>query len=408
MRVIMVLPYSSLAVGWNFKPDLYADGYHVRLAKELLKRSQEYKIECWRPEWKQKHEMNGEKDGISYRSFPSWRPSLGKFTKLFYKRIVTAYAPLRWSLWREYSVPLIKALRKECAKGDAIIVLFNMHFDLSYLICLACKDTPIIGYHIGGTPYRYSKGSFISGLPMSLLENKALSNVRALLITSESYFHSFERFYKNIPRIVYPMPWCVDFDLFKPMDKQESRKSLGIDSNKKVIIHVGRFDCGKGFDVMLDVLPELRKRYDLEFIAIGGTKEDMLYQRAIDNGVKAIEWLPHQELVKYYCASDVYVLPKFYTNHSDPDRFMATGVASEEALACGIPVVGTNLEGFFTDDELKGIGLIPRDKDDFIMCVEDILENPESYARCREIAVKYFSWTPMVNRLLNTFKEVAN
>ncbi len=401
----MVLPYSSLVNN----PDLFGDGYHVRVAKEIWKRSHKYQLECWRPERKLKQEISGEKDGLTYRAFPSWRPSLGKLTSFVYKKVVDTYAPLRWSLWREYSFPLLRALRKECSKGDTIIYLHHLHFDLSYLICLLCGDVPIIGHHIGGTPFAYSLSSFIGELPFSLLEQKALANVDAAFITTVSYYHSFKKFYKNISKVVYPMPQCVDFDLFKPMDKAEARRLVGIDPNKKVLIHVGRFDYAKGFDAILEVLPALRERYDIEFIAIGGTKQDMLYQRAIDSGVRVLEWMPQEELVKYYNASDVYLLPKFYNGHSgaDPDRFMATGVASEEALACGIPVIGTNLNNFFEPGELRGMGLIPKDKEDLVECISRVFEHQGDYSRCREIAMKYYSWQPRVEKMLEVFDELS-
>jgi hypothetical protein len=200
MRVIMILPYSSLISN----PNIFGDGYHVRTAKEIWKRSQKYQLECWRPERVLKHEISGEKDGIVYRAFPSWRPSLGKLTGFVYKRVVDTYAPLRWGLWREYSSPLLRALKRECAKGDAIVFLLHLHFDLSYMICLMLGRVPIIGYHLGGTPYAYNAMSFLSNLPMSLLERKALANVDVMLLGTEVHYNAFKKFYRDIPKVVYP------------------------------------------------------------------------------------------------------------------------------------------------------------------------------------------------------------
>jgi glycosyltransferase involved in cell wall biosynthesis len=304
----------------------------------------------------------------------------------------------------------MRSLRKECLKGNVIILLYQTHFDLSYMICLSCGHVPIIGYHLGGTPYAYNAMSFLSNLPMSLLERKALANVDVMLLGTELHYNAFKRFYRDIPKVVYPVPQCVDFDLFKPMDKMEARKSLGIGLDKKVVIHVGRFDKAKGFDTMLDILQELRRNYDIEAICIGGTKNDMLYKKAIESGVRTLEWLPQQELVRYYSASDVFLFPKFYDKKSEEDseRFMGAGVACAEALGCNLPIVGTNLKGFFaTPEEMKGIGLIPKDREDLIMCIEDVLDNLKCYTRCREVAMKYYSWSPIVERLLVVFDELA-
>jgi D-inositol-3-phosphate glycosyltransferase len=244
---------------------------------------------------------------------------------------------------------------------------------------------------------------------MSLLERKALANIDAMLLGTEWHCNAFKKFYRDIPKVLYPFPQCVDFDLFKPMDKAEARKSLGIDASKKVLIHVGRFDKAKGFDAILDVLPALGQNYPIEFIAIGGTKKDMLYDRAKEMGAKVFEWMPQEELAKYYSASDVFLFPKFYNNKSEADseRFMGAGVAPVEALGCGLPVVGTNLKGFFaTPEEMQRIGEIPEDVGDLVDCVTHVFSEPEYYNRCREVAMKYYSWAPVVDRLLCIFDEL--
>ncbi len=408
-RIILVLPYSSL-VTEGFTPNLFGDGYHVRLAKEIWKRSQKYRIECWRPEWKANESMVGEKDGILYRVFPSWRPSLGKFTQFVYKRIVDVYAPLRWSLWKEYSFPLLRALKGECKKGHTIVFVVHAHFDMSYIIFRCCGDVPLVSYNIGGTPFGYSLPRFVSEIPFSLFERKALSHVDAMLLATEWHYESFKSFYEGIPRIVYPFPMGVDFDVFKPIDKFQSRALVGIEPHKKVIIHVGRFDKAKGFDTILDVLPELRQNYPVELIAIGGTRDDMLYDRAKGMGARVLEWMPQQELVNWYSASDCYVFPKFYTNKSEEDseKFMSIGVAPVEALGCGLPVIGTNLRGFFTaSDVLKGVGGIPEDKDDFVRLVSDVFDNPSAYNRCREMVMRYYSWDSLIEKLISVFDDLA-
>jgi glycosyltransferase involved in cell wall biosynthesis len=176
-----------------------------------------------------------------------------------------------------------------------------------------------------------------------------------------------------------------------------------------VVIHVGRFDYAKGFDTILDVLPALGQHYPIKFIGIGGTKSDLLYDRARDLGVEIHEFMPQADLVRYYSASDVYLFPKFYDKKSEAntEKFMGAGVATAEALGCGLPVIGTNLKGFFaTPEELKGIGGIPKDAEDTIQWVSDVFENSSSYSRCREVAMKYYSWQPIVERLLYVFDEL--
>jgi glycosyltransferase involved in cell wall biosynthesis len=411
VKVIHILPYSSLATD-NFKIDIFGDGYHVRTAKEILKVSDKYQMECWRPERFLKHQIKSEKDGIVYRAFPSWRPSLGKLTSIVYKNVVNLYSPLRWGLWREYSLELLKALKEECANNEVILYVYQIHFDMSYIISASLgHKVPIIGHSMGGTPYLYHWTGALSYFPVNLIEHKALSSLDALFLGSEWHYECAKKYYSGIPEIVYPMPQCVDFNLFKPMDKIEAKKSIGINPDKKVIIHIGRFDYAKGFDTILNILPALKEKYDVEFIGIGGTKTDMLYKKAVDNGVKVHEWLPQHELVKYYNASDVYLFPKFYNSQKEyeSEKFMGAGVAPVEALACNVPIVGTNMKKFFaTEEEREYICEIPDNETDLMACIDKVFTNPKQYSKCREIAYKYYAWKPRVDKMLDVFDRLSN
>jgi len=406
MKVIHILPYSSLVTGQDFKVDLFADGYHVRVAQQIWKRTQKYQLECWRPERKLKEAITGEKDGITYRAFPSFRPSLG-FLDKFVNKAVTKFTPqARWGLWREYSLPLLRELKKQCQDEEVLIHLYQVPFDLSYLICLYLRDVPIIGCPIGGAPYTYSFSSFIRHLPFSLIERKVLGFIDKLVVSSTWTLERWSKFHANL-MLFYPIG--VDFNEFKPLDKKKARDTTGIPLEKRVILHVGRFDAAKGVDVILRVFQELKCNYNLELLLVGGLKTDPLYEEAISCGARVYEWLSQGELLKYYSAADLYVFARFYHSSSieDVEEFMGFGVAPLESLACGTPVVGTNLKHFLgTDNELKGVGKIPQTTDDVAMCIVEVLEHPELYHNCRQIVQKYYSWNSIVAKTVCIYDEL--
>jgi D-inositol-3-phosphate glycosyltransferase len=409
MKVIHILPYSSLVTGKDFKVDLFADGYHVRVAQQIWKRTKKYQQECWRPERMLKEAISGEKDGIVYRAFPSFRPTLGSLDKFVYKGAMATFPSVRLGLWREYSLSLLKELKRECQREQVLIHIYHMHFDLSYLICLCLPDVPIVGWHIGDTPYTHSFSSFIYHLPLSLVERKALGNVDAIFVGTKGIYDAFHKCYKSIPRVVTPMPFGVDFEQLKPLVKEEAKKSLGIPADRKVIFYVGRFDSAKGFDLILKVYRELKSSYDVELIAIGGLKTDPLYNEAVESGATVHEWMAQAELIPYYSAADVYLFPKFYSSKRDEniEKFMGLGMAPRESLVCGTPVVGTNLKYFLGDgDELRKIGIIPADPEDVIKCVSEVFEHPDRYRNCREITAKYYSWGPVVQRIVDVYDEL--
>ncbi len=407
MKVIHILPYSSLVTGRDFKVHLFADGYHVRTAQQIWKRSKKYQHECWRPERKLKQAITGEKDGITYRAFPSFRPTLGSLDKLVYKGVMASFPPAGWGLWREYSLSLLRHIKKQCQKEKVLIHLYQIPFDLSYLICLYLQNVPILGAHIGGAPYTYSLSGFIQHLPLSLVERKALRNVDMITTGSKRTRDILSKL--NLHVILCAPTAGIDFNDFEPLTKEEARKVLGIPLEKRVLLHVGRFYQAKGLDIALKAYEELKSKYDLELIVIGGLKTDPLYDELVRSGAIVREWIPRHELIPYFSAADVYLFPKFYSK-KDPaslGKFGGIGGAPIESLACGTPVVGTNLIHFpGNEDELNSVGKIPSSPSDVARCVAEILEHPELYRNCREIVRKYYNFDGIVNQLVDVYDEL--
>jgi glycosyltransferase involved in cell wall biosynthesis len=406
MKVIHILPYSSLVTSRDFKVDLFADGYHARAAQQIWKRTQKYQLECWRPERKLKAAITGEKGGIIYRAFPSFRPTLGGLDQVVYKNVMATFPSARWGLWREYSIPMLKELKKQCQQEE-VLVHFCHLCDLSYLSCLYIPDVPIVAWRGGGAPYTYSVHSFVYHLPLSLIERKALGRIDKILLGSrwdyDVFYHRFR------PDTIEYVPLGVDFELFRPLGKQEARETLDISMNKKVILHVGRFDLAKGFDLVLKVYRKLRGDYDVELIAIGGLRTDMLYEEAMKSGARVHEWMSQSELIPYYSAADVYLFPKFYSSKRDEnlEEFMGIGTSPLESLACGTPVIGTCLRHFLgTEQELGELGKIPTDPENVAECVSEVFEHPELYQGCREIARKYYSWDAVVDQLVHIYDRL--
>jgi len=411
MRIINILPYSSLMIGSNSDVDLFADGWHSRVAQQTRKYyGSKYQLECWRPEWKLKKAMSGEKDGILYRAFPSYRPTLGCLNRFVYKGVMKTLPSARLGLWREYSLPLLRELKRQCQDGETLIHLYHMHWDLSYLICLHLRNVPIIGWHIGDTPYTYSFSTFLYHLPLSIIEQQVLKNVDAVLLGSNWIRDSLAaKYYKSIPRVISPMAIAVDFDEIRPVDKMTAKGALGITPNKKVILHVGRFDRAKGFDLVLQTYQELRHIYPVELIAIGGLRTDPLYSEAVELGAGLHEWLPQTELIPYYSAADVYLYPKFFSvgESKGIEQYMGIGVSPLEAMACGTPVVGTVLNYFDgSADELRMVGIVPANAEDVTRCVVEVLEHPEQYRGCRKVVRKYYSWETVIPRIAGLYDEL--
>lgn len=149
----------------------------------------------------------------------------------------------------------------------------------------------------------------------------------------------------------YYLPNCIDPAKYGIAPKSPKLlEKYGL-TNKRVIMTAGRLDSGeidrnKGFDEVLEILPDLRKEIsDLSYLIMGdGVEKQRLMQKATDIGVNDVVvftgYVSDQEKADHYRLADVFAMPgsnKVFDRY--PYRFVFL-----EALACGVPVVGCRLE----------------------------------------------------------------
>ena len=146
---------------------------------------------------------------------------------------------------------------------------------------------------------------------------------------------------------------------------------------------------------------------DLTLVAIGGNKDQPLYQALVDAGVIVKEYSPHEEVVKYIQASDVMVL--LYKSRKY-QLFSGLGSAIMEASTQGVPVVSTSLTHFQgTQDERGKLGYLPKipiDPEDLVNGIKMVLHDPERFSQAPSIAKKYFSWDIVMKNHLAKYGEL--
>lgn len=138
------------------------------------------------------------------------------------------------------------------------------------------------------------------------------------------------------------IPNGVDTNLFDIINKAYVRKLLNLDVNKKYVIYAGRLRKIKGSDFLIPIFKSVyEKNSNVELLIVGdGELKEYIIEETKKNGIiKSVhyfDFMSQQQLSKFIGASDVLILPS---------RNEAWGCVVNEALACGIPVVGSNVEG---------------------------------------------------------------
>lgn len=133
----------------------------------------------------------------------------------------------------------------------------------------------------------------------------------------------------------------VNRELFKPIPKSEARAQLGLDDASFRFLFVGNVIEQKGVEELLQAFQMMKTQCNcnIELTIIGARRDEEYMKRLhpfIDDAVRFIDPLPQNELVKWFQASDTFVLPS---------HLEGLGLVALEALASGTPVIASEVGG---------------------------------------------------------------
>jgi teichuronic acid biosynthesis glycosyltransferase TuaC len=159
---------------------------------------------------------------------------------------------------------------------------------------------------------------------------------------------------------VYLAPNGVDCRRFAPKPQRRAREQLGLPVDRPIIAFVGHFSGRKGPDRVLRAVE--RSRHEPGAIFLGDGKV-----RPSGPSVMHAGPVPHSEVSLYLSASDLFVLPT-----------LAEGSCNSilEALACGLPVVSSDIAAVREDvgDQPPVFLCDPRDVDQLAARIDAVLD----------------------------------
>jgi phosphatidylinositol alpha-mannosyltransferase len=115
------------------------------------------------------------------------------------------------------------------------------------------------------------------------------------------------------------------------------------------------------------------------------------------------EYVPYEELPRYHRSAHVFCAP----NTGNESQ----GYVLLEAMAAGMPVVASNIEGFagVITDELDGILVKPKDSDALALAIVRLLRDPvrrAEVARRGQAQAAHYSWDNIARRVLSYYERL--
>jgi glycosyltransferase involved in cell wall biosynthesis len=220
-----------------------------------------------------------------------------------------------------------------------------------------------------------------------LIRPITLRAARGLIIGADGEAQRVIERYSISAEKIWRIPNPLDLDLWRPMDRGEARRSVGLPPCSRIVICHGRIEIEyKGLDVLLDAWKRVRASavgQNSILLMIGSGPDDaILRQRLECSEMSGVHWIDRYELDRtlmrrYLSAANVYVLAS---------RREGFPVAPLEAMACGLPIIGTNIpamQNILPHGTISGGLIVPlNDPSALAEAIKSLLEGPDL---CREL-----------------------
>lgn len=302
--------------------------------------------------------------------------------------------------------------------------LIHANFWMSGWVACQVKpvlDVPVVEiFHALGKVKRLHQGEADSSPEdRVVIEYGVIDDVDRIIAQCPNEMGELVGLYDADPSKIEVIPSAVDVQTFRPVSKERARQELGLDPDEWVVVYVGRMLPRKGIDNVLLAFARLARRAPapMRLVIVGGetvdgdpmqTPEirrlaDIATLHEIRDRVVFTGKRPQDRLRVYYSAADVAVTTPWY------EPF---GLTPLEAMACGTPVIGSDVGGiqFTVADGETGFLVPARDPAALDRRLERLLAD-RSLARrmgraARARVERLFTWQKVGERTAELYESM--
>lgn len=204
---------------------------------------------------------------------------------------------------------------------------------------------------------------------------------------------------------VETIPHPIDTDFWKPDIKEKSRKLLGINSNKIVLLYgadggVGSYN--KGFDLLINSLEKIKHHHKDFILCIFGQNTGI--ETKLNFPVVNLGKIEEDKKLRHiYNASDLCMVP------SRQEAFCQVAL---EAQSCGVPVLAFSVGGLrdILEHNITGYLIEPFNIESFALCIKNFIENKKNNSGIKNSARRrveaLFSMSSVAKKYIKIYNKV--
>jgi len=301
--------------------------------------------------------------------------------------------------------------------------LVHANFFMSALVAAEIKralGVPfVVTFHALGRVRRLHQGG-ADAFPEERLaiEDRAVAEADRIIAECPQDELDLIEHYAADPRKIRTIPCGFDPSEFGPMDQGEARRLLGLSPEGPIVLQLGRMVPRKGVDNVIRALARLRasRGISARLLIVGGESREpdpaitpeigrlrsIAREEGVADSVIFVGARERHELRPFYCAADVFVSTPWY------EPF---GITPLEAMACGVPVVGSAVGGIKTTvvDGETGFLVPPKDPETLADRLGDVLGDPDLRREMGRRAIgrvnRRYTWRSVARRVANLYED---
>ncbi len=326
-----------------------------------------------------------------------------------------------------YIPEFVEGVKAFAAEKGIRYDLIHSHYWMSGIAAESLSDawggTPIVQmFHtLGEMKNRIAQTEAEREPPERIASEQRILNRADRIIVATLAEHSQLRFlYKVSDRKLTVIPPGVDTCHFYPIPADEAKQFIGLKPEDRMVLYVGRIEPLKGVDTLIRAMSCLRVNElhrPVQLAIIGGepdaspqemSAEMARLQRLCDElcmggmvvflGKRGQDTLPY-----YYSAAELLVMPS---------RYESFGMVALEAMACGTPVIASDVGGlgFLVQDGETGFTVPDGEPDKLCDKLSLLLsdhELREKMGKCAKEAAQSYDWTKIATQIVDVYEGLV-